>query len=83
MVRQEYSDRRTFAHSLCCVDLGAILHRMECKVNFRDWLLLLDCADGIVDLLGATLVDRAGLSLGVHGRCGKGVGVGGQVGRVV
>ena len=57
---------RTFAHTLQGANLGAILHSMDRKVDFRNRLLLLDRSNGIVDLNIATRLRRAGLTLGVH-----------------
>lgn len=60
---------RTFANTLRGVNLGAILHGMDSKVNLGDGLLLLNGTNGIVDLLVATVIG-VGL-LRVHG-CGGG-----------
>lgn len=38
----------TFADTLLCAHLCAIFHCVQGEVDFRDGLLLLDCADGIV-----------------------------------
>lgn len=57
---------RTFADTLLGVYLSAILHCVNCKVNFGQRPLLLDGANGIVDLLVSTVVVTAGIPFGVH-----------------
>jgi hypothetical protein len=63
-----------FANTLHGVDLGVVLHGVNSKVDLRDRLLLLDCANGIVDLNVASLLARGrcvGLAFRVHdGRLG-------------
>jgi len=60
----------TFANTLHGADLGAVLHGVDGEVNLGEGLLLLDRADGIVDLhvLGAALVGGGhDAVLGIHG----------------
>lgn len=59
-------DRHTFADSLRGVDLSAIFHGVHGEVDLGDWLLVLDSANGIVDVLIATVVAAGRLSLGIH-----------------
>ena len=56
----------TFAHSLHGVDLGVVFHGVDCEINLRNWLLILDRANSIVDLLVPALLSRGLLSFGVH-----------------
>lgn len=58
----------TFADSLHGADLGPVFHSVDGEVDLGKRLLLLDGADGIVDLLGAAILvggERRDV-LGVH-----------------
>ena len=65
----------TFADALHCAHLRAILHGVQGEVNLRKRLLLLDCANSIVQVL--RLVDilrvvlHGGRSMQAAGSCGR------------
>ena len=62
--------KRTFAHTLHGADLSVVLHGVNSEIDLGDRLLLLDCANGIVDLDVASLLSRGrsvGLAFRVHG----------------
>ena len=57
----------TFANPLHRADLSPIFQHVDGEVDLGARFLLLDCADGIVDLLGNTVVTRhAGRGVHVH-----------------
>lgn len=57
----------TFANSLHCADLCIVFHCMKGEVDLRTGLLLIDCADRIVDLLVTALLDGILPSFDIHG----------------
>lgn len=68
--RQLEGMSRTFAHTLQGADLGVILHGVNSKIDLWYRLLLLNGANGIVDLDVASLLSRGrsvGLAFRVHG----------------
>lgn len=68
------SVKHAFADSLHGVHLGAILHSVDGEVDLRQRLLLLYCANGIVDLdVADVLRARRASAVGFHdGRRGAG-----------
>lgn len=60
--------KRTFAHSLERAHLSAILHHVNGEVDLGERLLLLNCANGIVDLGGPSRRLIGVVAIGVHGR---------------
>lgn len=58
---------RTFAHSFERAHLSAILHHMDGEVDLGKRLLLLNCANGIVDLGGPSRRLIGVVAFGVHG----------------
>lgn len=60
--------RRTFAHSLERAHLSTVLHHVDGEVNLGQRLLLLNCANGIVNLDGPSRLLVGGVIVfGVHG----------------
>lgn len=61
--------RRTFAYSLERADLSAVLHHVDGEVDLGQRLLLLNRANGIVDLGGSSrdLLSNVGVAFGIHG----------------
>lgn len=56
----------TFADTLHGAHLGAILHGVNGEVDLGQWPLVLDGANGIVNLLGVEGAGRAGTIVAFH-----------------
>lgn len=58
---------RTFADSLHGAHFGAILHAVNGEIDFWEGLLLLYCANSVVDLDGARILRaRRTSAIGIH-----------------